>query len=508
MKKMKKALALLLVLAMMISTLAGCGEKKTPAEAFFDLYDEMSSLENCEAAMDMVLDVDGTEIELSLSMVSLKGGKEGLLSGDVEVSGVSLEIPKITYTEDALYMDGEATADLLALMDIDYDGSIADMIGSAALMLEIDELDVDEKDMEELLTLVSSTADKVKADLMVREGAIVADEDEKATYILTLDGNALYDLFVLILTDVVEKQDEYIDAYVEYVGEDLMGEDDMEDAFAELEDALDELKDEEIADEVRELLEGFELEMKLAKGEDKTYNYSAAMEAEIEGTSFEMEIDEIISDLTKAPELVIPEETIDAEKVIEAATNAYYGYGEDYDYEEDYTYEEEEDYEIEYGSVEELDLTSVGGGLSEFTMLTYDGASITLPVPDDADWDTAYISEELTSVSVNNSEYDYYASYSPYTASYFDLEETAQMYQEIFNGDETEQTIAISDVVENDGVRAIAVYGEYYATYLYDLVIEVPVNDDEVIVIDFTSYSENSDAVDAILDYYGLEKPE
>lgn len=45
MKKTNKLIALMLVLAMLVATLAGCGEKKTPAESFFALMDEIAAVE-------------------------------------------------------------------------------------------------------------------------------------------------------------------------------------------------------------------------------------------------------------------------------------------------------------------------------------------------------------------------------------------------------------------------------------------------------------------------------
>lgn len=504
MKKTNKLIALMLVLAMLVATLAGCGEKKTPAESFFALMDEIAAVENAQVAMDMTLEMSGEELdaqsyEATLTVIQAEKGKQGVINGTVGAMGVTLTLPEITVTPEAMYLEGEATADLLSLMGLDADGSIAELIGSAAVAAEITEAEAESEHLNALTDLIYATGDKVKADLLAREGVIVEDEENKGTYILTVNGDLMLELFKIILADVIANQEAYIEAYAAYMGEDIVDTETLKEAFAELETAMAEMENQETMAELKSLFAGMNLVMKLSEGKD-SYQYVIELDADMEGTVIACDISQAVTVLSEAPAIEIPTETVSIEDVAEAAVNSYYGYG---DYEDEYAYEEEE-----MGSVEELNLTSLGNGLSEFTYYTYGGTAVKSVVPDSFEWDYAYISDELTDVSGSDADYNYYASYSSVEKEYFDLEESMSYYYSFYEDEDGTNPMTMTDVVTNGNASALAIYGSTDGYELYDVTITVDYGNGELAVISVSAYDSVTSGVADVLDYYGLELPQ
>lgn len=509
MKKIKKFTALLLVLAMMVATLAGCGEKKTAAESFFELYDEIYAQKNTESAADMTLELSGEEVgnvtvDAALNAFSSNGGKTGVISGTVGVMGVSLTIPEITVTEDALYLDGKATADLLTLLGVDSDGSMAELIGSSAIAISLTSGE-STVDPQKLVDLVSGTAEKVKADLLAREGAIVEDEENKGTYILTIDGALYMELFQLVMTDVIANQDTYIQVILEYAAEDEtlaaeLDETTLKDFFAELETAMGELETSEEAEEIRAFFDSTKMVVKIGKDADKNYQIALSLEMTVEENTMVMNIDETIKPLSEAPVIETPAETVQLEDVLNAALSAY-----SYDYEDSYD-ESEEYYEEELGSVEDLNLTSLGNGLSEFTYYTYGGTAVTVPVPDSFEWDYAYIPADLSTVGGSDSDYNYYATYTSTEKEYFDLEESMGYYYDYYTEDDGSNPMTLTDIVSNGTASAAAIYGTADGYELYDLTITVDCGD-EYAIIYISVYDLDTSGVEDVLAYFGLEVP-
>ena len=510
MKKMKRFTALLLVLAMMVAMLAGCGEKKTAAESFFELYDEIYAQQYTDSTADMTLalsggDMDNVTVDAALNMLNNSSDKTGVISGTIGVSGVSLTIPEITVTEDTLYLDGKATADLLTLLGVDSDGTVAALIGSSAIAMDVTSGET-AVDPQKLVDLVSGTAEKVKADLLAREGAIVEDEENKGTYILTIDGALYLELFQLVMADVIANQDAYIQVILEYAAEDEalaaeLDETTLKDFFTELETAMSELETSEDAAELRAFFDSVKMVVKIGKDADKNYQIAISLEMTVEETAMVMNVDETVKPLSEAPAIEIPAETVSAEEVIQAAVSAYYGYSSDY--EEDYTYEEEEQ-----GSVEDLNLTSLGNGLSEFTYYTYGGTAVKTVVPDGFVWDDAYISAELTDVSGSDADYNYYASYGSVDKEYFDLEESMGSYYSFFEEEDGTNPMTMTEVVTNGAASAVAIYGTTEGYELYDVTITVDCGDDELAYISVSAYDTEASGVADVLAYYGLELPQ
>ena len=53
MRQCRRIGALLLSLVMLLALAAGCGEQKSPSEAYFDLLDELAALENRDYSMQL-----------------------------------------------------------------------------------------------------------------------------------------------------------------------------------------------------------------------------------------------------------------------------------------------------------------------------------------------------------------------------------------------------------------------------------------------------------------------
>ncbi|MBQ9165497.1 MAG: hypothetical protein IJX71_00975 [Oscillospiraceae bacterium] len=482
MKKMKRFTALLLVLAMMVAMLAGCGEKKTAAESFFELYDEIYAQQYTDSTADMTLalsggDMDNVTVDAALNMLNNSSDKTGVISGTIGVSGVSLTIPEITVTEDTLYLDGKATADLLTLLGVDSDGTVAALIGSSAIAMDVTSGET-AVDPQKLVDLVSGTAEKVKADLLAREGAIVEDEENKGTYILTIDGALYLELFQLVMADVIANQDAYIQVILEYAAEDEalaaeLDETTLKDFFTELETAMSELETSEDAAELRAFFDSVKMVVKIGKDADKNYQIAISLEMTVEETAMVMNVDETVKPLSEAPAIEIPAETVSAEEVIQAAVSAYYGYSSDY----------EEDY-------------------------TYGGTAVKTVVPDGFVWDDAYISAELTDVSGSDADYNYYASYGSVDKEYFDLEESMGSYYSFFEEEDGTNPMTMTEVVPNGAASAVAIYGTTEGYELYDVTITVDCGDDELAYISVSAYDTEASGVADVLAYYGLELPQ
>lgn len=507
MKNMKKVTALLLVLAMMVATLVGCGEKKTPAESFFDLYDEMSALQNAESDVAMTMEMEGegieaTSVNADLNVVSGNGGKIGVMTGTVGAMGVTITIPEIIITEEAMYLEGKATADLLTLVGMDADGSIAEMINSTYIVNSLTESGT-AADTEKLLSLYQTTGAKVKEELMSREGIIVEDEANKGTYVLTIDGELFTELLRIIMDDVVANQDAYIEAFAAmYADDETIDEATLKDVFAELETLMTEWDTNEDLAEIKEMLTNVSMAISVSKDKDKNYQCDVTLDMTVEGVSVALDLNETAKALSEAPSIEVPTEYVQMEDVVNAAMGSY----EDEYYDSDEYYEEEY-YEEETGSVEDLALTEVNDQISEITFATYNGAFVTVPVLAEFNWDEAYIASDLTSVGVGNSDYSCYASYTSFTKDSFDLESYMTDYYSYYAEEDGTNSMTLSEVVSNDKASAMAIYDAFGDYEMYDLMLTVDCGD-EYVVLSYTVYDSDTSRLDSIMEYFDLTLPQ
>ena len=65
MKTIRKPLAILLALTMLLTMLTACG--KSPAQSFFDLYEEAAKVTDCDFEYSMGISIDEGDVDVSLS---------------------------------------------------------------------------------------------------------------------------------------------------------------------------------------------------------------------------------------------------------------------------------------------------------------------------------------------------------------------------------------------------------------------------------------------------------
>lgn len=161
-------------------------------------------------------------------------------------------------------------------------------------------------------------------------------------------------------------------------------------------------------------------------------------------------------------------------------------------------------------SVGDLELTEVNDRISTMKFLSCNGKEITVPVLRDANWDNTQIAEDKTFVEVTNTtgetmvspEGSYYCTYYSEEQDYYDIDDMAQQYAEVF----ADATIYSKTSSEDGAAQAVAIHGTYQEWEIYQYLITVDL-DDEYAVLDLSFYTEDPSIAQPILDYWKLPDP-
>ena len=520
MRQCRRIGALLLSLVMLLALAAGCGEQKSPSEAYFDLLDELAALENRDYSMQLSLESDGQTVTVSLDgqMYHLTESPQMVLGGSVNYSGVSIQIPEMTIVDGTTYMDGTQLAQLLTVAGADSTGVLSELLtGTYISVSSASGSGATEESFTALEDLIQSTAGKVRENVAAREDAFVENED--GSYTMTLDGVALVELIELVMNDLVAQRDSYIDAVMSVVDAEeslssAVTREDLESLWTQMETALEEITvNEESADTLT-------FTSTASKSEDGSYTGSDVLTAiDTSGTRAEISLETTCTPVDNPEAITAPAESVSLEELLDSlysfsgVTDG--GTDDTSDIPASDTGDEtegelpEEDFTddtVASGSVDDLNLTPVDDNISTITFVSAEGAQMTLPVPSSAEWDTSFISADLSSVSVDAMDGCFYGLYYSAYADSFDVEEVVDMYAELFGGDGSMQQTDV--MTSSDGsVTAQAFYGSYGSVTMYDVVVSVSYGD-EVAVLDITLYPEDGvdvmTEVQAMMDYLGV----
>lgn len=509
MKVMRKSLALLCAFAMVVAMLAGCGAKKSPAESFFDLYDEVCSVEDREFTLSASIDADEESISVDLSGSNYTSLEQAKINGSFSTSGVSVTIPEILVNGSTVYLNGKQTAQLMELfMGVDV---LSDTVGNSYISMVSEEDGADSSTSEELMELISSTGTKVKENILAREDAVTESED--GSYILSLDGAGMVDIGKIILQDMVDQKDAYIAALLKLSPDsETLDQATLEELWDELESSLQEAED-DLSDEDTAALEKTSLTMTISKSKENTYTISVAMEIGGEEPG-SISLTGSVTPVSNPDEIAMPEDAISSDE-LDALLDGLTDTVEDYDYDGyDYDLPDEawDDHEStateEDGSVDDLKLTPVDDTISTIIYYSAAGQEIVVPVLNNVDWDGSYITPDLTDITVEDEDITYTINYYSYSKGAFDLDEVVSYYAELFTDEESDSVMQVTGQVQSaDGsATAQAFYGTYMSLDVKDIIITVEYGD-ELAIIDFVVYELDDDSVQAILDYFDLENP-
>ncbi|MBQ3089888.1 MAG: hypothetical protein IJD21_04910 [Oscillospiraceae bacterium] len=501
MKRIKNLPAIVLAVALLISLLSGCGAK-SPVDGYYGLLEEMQATMKAGAKSDMSLDfeMDGMPIAVDLELLT-KGEEDGRINGSVEVSGISVKIPEILFNDGTvIYLDGSGFADLLTLADL-VDAEVLDQIRGKHLMMTVEQAIATEMDAE-AIALLESTSRKCADELKARAELYSEDPDQKGTYVLEVSGNILYDLFLVAINDMIEHQDAYIDFIYDSVGANkYMTREDLETAFAEIKTSL-ESDDSTLPAEVVEKLNGIHLTSAISKGKDNSYQIESVLTIEIEGEAIALNISETVIAVKEELDFTISGETIDFEEFAESLVNSLYGYS----YEDDYYFEDVEDV-YATGTLDQLDLTTATDRVDTITIVSASGTRCSVAVPNDMNWNEAYIDSALNSVTGSDKDISYF--YSAYTTPIDDLDLDAFIDDAVasFNDPEIGGDVTRTEKVVGNDVYAMALEGNYSGLDLYELFIVENISADECAVITVLLYGSDLTPVQSLVDYYDLTLP-
>ncbi len=519
MRQCRRIGALLLSLAVLLVA-AGCGEQKSPSEAYFDLIDEIAALENRNYSIQLSLEADGQSVTVSLDgqTYHLTEGSQMVFSGSVSYAGLSVHIPEITVVDGTTYVDGTQLAQLLTVAGADSTGILSELLtGTYISVSSASGSGTMEESFTALEELIQSTAGKVREDVAAREDAFVENED--GSYTMTLDGVALVELIELVMNDLVAQQDAYIDAVMAVADAEeslssAVTRENLESLWTQMEAALEEITaDEENADALT-------FTSTVAQNEDGSYMESDVLTAiDTDGARTDISLEITCSPVDNPEDITAPAESISLEELLDNLSNFSDVTDEDLDDAADIPAEDtddetedelpEEDFvndTVTVGSMDDLNLTPVDDNISTITFVSAEGVQMTLPVPNSADWSTSFISADLSSVSVDAMDGCFYGLYYSAYADSFDIEEAVDMYANLFGGEGAMQQTDV--MTSSDGnVTAQAFYGSYGGISIYDVIVSISYGD-EVAILDVTLYPEDGvdvlTQVQAMMDYLGI----
>ena len=301
---------------------------------------------------------------------------------------------------------------------------------------------------------------------------------------------------------MIEHQDAYIDFIYDSVGANkYMTREDLETAFAEIKTSL-ESDDSTLPAEVVEKLNGIHLTSAISKGKDNSYQIESVLTIEIEGEAIALNISETVIAVKEELDFTISGETIDFEEFAESLVNSLYGYS----YEDDYYFEDVEDV-YATGTLDQLDLTTATDRVDTITIVSASGTRCSVAVPNDMNWNEAYIDSALNSVTGSDKDISYF--YSAYTTPIDDLDLDAFIDDAVasFNDPEIGGDVTRTEKVVGNDVYAMALEGNYSGLDLYELFIVENISADECAVITVLLYGSDLTPVQSLVDYYDLTLP-
>lgn len=161
-------------------------------------------------------------------------------------------------------------------------------------------------------------------------------------------------------------------------------------------------------------------------------------------------------------------------------------------------------------SVGDLELTQVNDDISTMTYTSCNGKEMTVPVLNNANWDNTQIAEDksfvettnTTGEAMSNLEGSYYCTYFSEEQDYYDLDDLAQQYSDVFEN----PTIYPKTSSEDGSVQAVVIHGTYQGWEIYQYLITVDY-EDEYAVLDLSFYTDDPAVAQPILSYYNLPDP-
>ena len=161
MKTIRKPLAILLALTMLLTMLTACG--KSPAQSFFDLYEEAAKVTDCDFEYSMGISIDEGDVDVSLSGSSYQSINQAQLTGSVggSVSGVKGEVsvPEILIDGQTIYVN---TADLVDLLQVIIGEDLSDLFDAKYIEIGAEDSSDSEEAVKELQELFAGTGAKLK----------------------------------------------------------------------------------------------------------------------------------------------------------------------------------------------------------------------------------------------------------------------------------------------------------------------------------------------------------
>ncbi|MBQ8935886.1 MAG: hypothetical protein IJ049_05785, partial [Oscillospiraceae bacterium] len=272
MKTIRKPLAILLALTMLLTMLTACG--KSPAQSFFDLYEEAAKVTDGDFELSLGISMEEGDVDVSLSGSSYQSINQAQLTGSVSgsVSGVKGEVsvPEILIDGQTIYVN---TADLANLFQVLVGEDLSDLFDAKYIEIGAED-NADAVDaVKDLRELFADTGAKLKQNILERKDAVVKNKD--GSYTLTLDGVAVMELTQIVLDDLSDNRKDYINIILDlYPDSDTLSKDDLNQFWDELEDIADEI-DQDFLDEYEDDLKDISATMTIAKNKDRSYSLSA-----------------------------------------------------------------------------------------------------------------------------------------------------------------------------------------------------------------------------------------
>ena len=328
MKTIRKPLAILLALTMLLTMLTACG--KSPAQSFFDLYEEAAKVTDGDFELSLGISMEEGDVDVSLSGSSYQSINQAQLTGSVSgsVSGVKGEVsvPEILIDGQTIYVN---TADLANLFQVLVGEDLSDLFDAKYIEIGAED-NADAVDaVKDLRELFADTGAKLKQNILERKDAVVKNKD--GSYTLTLDGVAVMELTQIVLDDLSDNRKDYINIILDlYPDSDTLSKDDLNQFWDELEDIADEI-DQDFLDEYEDDLKDISATMTIAKNKDRSYSLSAEVVYDDRDDGFTFSEAITVNPVKHPEEFKVPRDTVTIEELIEELGGiGDYGY-DDYD---------------------------------------------------------------------------------------------------------------------------------------------------------------------------------
>ena len=326
MKTLRRPLAILLALTMLLTMLSACG--KSPAQSFFDLFEEVGKVTDRDYDMDIVLTADGTKVKAYLEGSTYESVRQAKLTGSFGVSGITIDIPEILVDDTTIYVNAD---ELSALAELLIGEDLSSVLNASYIEIAAGDAATSGDAVKDLEELLKGTGTKVKEDILSRKDAIVKNNDSSFT--LTLDGVALLDLSKIIIKDLSDNRNDYIDTLLDLVPDsETLNKDTLNNLWDTMEDSLDDL-DEELSSEDAKELEKMSIEVTIGKNKDSSYSISYVGDT----SDFSINISGTIKPVKNVDTFKAPTDTISADELT-ALANGLYSYGSD-----DYSWDDDDD---------------------------------------------------------------------------------------------------------------------------------------------------------------------